>query len=84
LEKVAQLFVLLLQILQKIPKVNSHPMGENSPNLVTLARIENMIFRCWLQNLWPTFILSSCSSVGAVVKQGNSGMFEAGYKEIVV
>jgi hypothetical protein len=32
-EKVAQLFGLLRQ---KLPKENSHPMGEKSPNLVTL------------------------------------------------
>jgi hypothetical protein len=24
---------------QKLPKVNNHPMDENSPNLVTLARV---------------------------------------------
>jgi hypothetical protein len=35
-EKVAQLFGLLLQFSQKLPKENSHPTGENSPNLVTL------------------------------------------------
>jgi hypothetical protein len=35
-QKVAQLFVLRLQFSQKLPKVNSHPIGENWPNLVTL------------------------------------------------
>jgi hypothetical protein len=38
LEKIAQLFVLLPQFLQKLPKVNSHPKSENSLNLVTLFR----------------------------------------------
>jgi hypothetical protein len=36
LKKVAQLLV-LLKFSQKLPKVNSHPIGENSPNLVTQA-----------------------------------------------
>jgi hypothetical protein len=26
-------------IFNKLPKVNNHPLGENSPNLVTLASI---------------------------------------------
>jgi hypothetical protein len=37
-EKIAQLFWLLLQFSQKLPNENSHPIGENSPNLVTLGR----------------------------------------------
>jgi hypothetical protein len=32
--------VLLLQFSQKQPKVNSHPIGENSPNLIILIVIE--------------------------------------------
>jgi hypothetical protein len=30
---------------QKLPKVNNRPMGENSPNLVTLAQKPNL-FAC--------------------------------------
>jgi hypothetical protein len=39
-EKEAQNFGLLLQFSQKLPKVSNHhhPIGENSPNLVTLTR----------------------------------------------
>jgi hypothetical protein len=36
-KKVAQLFVLHLQFSRKLPKGNSRPIGENSPNLVTLG-----------------------------------------------
>jgi hypothetical protein len=37
-EKVVQLFVLpSSKIFEKLPKVNSHSIGENSPNLVTLV-----------------------------------------------
>jgi hypothetical protein len=28
-------------IIKNLPKVNKHPMGENSPNLVTLVRYED-------------------------------------------
>jgi hypothetical protein len=35
-EKVTKKFRLLRQFSQKLPKVNNGPMGENSPNLVTL------------------------------------------------
>jgi hypothetical protein len=35
-EKVAQLFAKLRTFSQKLPKVNSRPTGENSPDLVTL------------------------------------------------
>jgi hypothetical protein len=45
-KKVAQLFVLFLQFSQKLPKLNSRPIGENSPNLVTL---------CMIPNFWATF-----------------------------
>jgi hypothetical protein len=38
-EKVAELFGLLLQFSQRLPTENSHPIGENSPNLVTLDTI---------------------------------------------
>jgi hypothetical protein len=36
-KKVAQLLVLFLPFSQKLPKLNSRPMGKNTPNLVTLA-----------------------------------------------
>jgi hypothetical protein len=36
-EKIAKLLVILLKFLQKLPKVISHPIGEKSPNLVTLV-----------------------------------------------
>jgi hypothetical protein len=36
MEKVAQLFGGTLVFSQKLPKENSQPTGENSPNLVTL------------------------------------------------
>jgi hypothetical protein len=36
-KKVAQKCALLLQFFKPLPKVNNHPLGENSPNLVTLV-----------------------------------------------
>jgi hypothetical protein len=41
-EKVAQLFVLLVKFSQKLPKESSHPVGENSPNLATLLKPEQL------------------------------------------
>jgi hypothetical protein len=47
-EKVAQLVGLLIYVFFKIPpKVNSHPIGENSPNLVTLPTIYLLPSFCW-------------------------------------
>jgi hypothetical protein len=37
MEKEAQKCGLLLLIFEKQPKVNNNPLGENSPNLVTLS-----------------------------------------------
>jgi hypothetical protein len=55
-KKVAQLFVLLLPFSQKLPKENSHPMGKNSPNLVTLdATFDGgAAFRCRHPNFRPS------------------------------
>jgi hypothetical protein len=36
-KKVAQKFVLLLQIFKTLPKVNNGPKGENAPNQVALV-----------------------------------------------
>jgi hypothetical protein len=35
-KKVAQKVGVLLKFSKRLPKVNNHPIGENSPNLVTL------------------------------------------------
>jgi hypothetical protein len=54
---------LFLYFFSKLPKVNDRPMGENSPNLVTLLGMLNNLGR------WPShqpyqkkivFLLSSC------------------------
>jgi hypothetical protein len=39
-EKVSQLFGLLQSFSQNVPKENSHPRGENSPNMVTLINTQ--------------------------------------------
>jgi hypothetical protein len=36
-QKVSKKCGLLMQFLKKLPKVNNRPLGENSPNLVTLV-----------------------------------------------
>jgi hypothetical protein len=36
LKNVVHIFWLLLYIIEKLPKVNNHPIGENPPYLVTL------------------------------------------------
>jgi hypothetical protein len=36
-KKVAHIFGLLQKFQKKLPKVNNHPIGENSPNLATLV-----------------------------------------------
>jgi hypothetical protein len=54
-EKIAKLFVLLLYFSQKLPKVNSHPTGKNSPNPGLIfctffpGKIPRKIFpqKCW-------------------------------------
>jgi hypothetical protein len=36
-KKVAQKYGILFFIIEKLPKVNNRPLGENSPKVVTLA-----------------------------------------------
>jgi hypothetical protein len=43
LKKVVQKFWLLLSFSKKLSKENTHPIGENSPNLVTLIAMEGMV-----------------------------------------
>jgi hypothetical protein len=35
-------------ILKELPKVNNRPLGENSPNLVTLTQTDRDPRRCWI------------------------------------
>jgi hypothetical protein len=44
-------------IVRKLPNVNNHPMGENSPNLVTLAPDKHDIIDCF-QGARKTIFLS--------------------------
>jgi hypothetical protein len=52
-EKIAPKYGLLTYVccFHKLPKVINHPMGENSPNLVTLlVGLNEVVFSVWLQS----------------------------------
>jgi hypothetical protein len=64
LKKVAKKYGLLLQFSEKIPKVNNHPLGENSPNLVTLLQESECTQTKCMESTYVAMCTEVCVRVG--------------------